>query len=40
MMEEYQASLGRDLKDSHFSKTLRNKIDKAIREKAIKFLRR
>lgn len=39
MMEEYQATLGRGVKKSSFSKTLRNKIDKTIREKAIKFLR-
>lgn len=39
MMEEYQATLGRGVKKSSFSKTLRNKIDKTIREKAIKFFR-
>lgn len=40
MMEDYQAALGRNSKNTIFSKTLRNKVDKAIRDKAIKFLRR
>lgn len=40
MMEDYHASLGRDSKNAVFSKTLRDKLDKAIREKAVKFLQR
>ena len=40
MTEDYQAFLGCNSKSTIFSKTLRNKIDKTIREKAIKFLRR
>lgn len=40
LTEDYQAALGRNSKNTIFSKTLRNKVDKAIRDKAIKFLRR